>query len=266
MTEGHRALLIWLGLTAASSPALVSLALKIQAEPTHRYTLFVWLLLGILLLRRSPDPEPPHPPHSSHSRRPRLGWSLLALGFMAQLLGAASSSGFIAQCGIPVSILGVGLILGRPGLATLLLTFGLVPVPVFVFAIGSPGIESRIADATSGLFALLGWPIAAGGPLLQFEGRRFELFTSDAGLLTAICFAELAWFRGMREGLHLGEICVRGLRAGLLGFAAQPLLIALCVVTLPLGFPEVGRFLLSHGVPIALAAVVIAGEARGDRT
>ena len=131
---------------------------------------------------------------------------------------------------------------------------------------GSPGIESRIADATSGLLGTLGWPVAAGGPLLQFEGRRFEIFTSDAGLSTAICFAELAWFRGARKALHLGEIFVRGLRAGLLGFAAQPLFVVLCVVTLPLGFPEIGRFLLSHGVPIALAAFVVARDARGDRT
>ncbi|MFO0687456.1 MAG: hypothetical protein U0900_01990 [Myxococcota bacterium] len=49
------------------------------------------------------------------------------------------------------------------------------------------------------------------------------------------------------------------LAAGLL----QPLLVIVAAASLPLGQPELGRFVLSHGVPIALAAWVAAREVRG---
>lgn len=257
MQERYRSGLLWAGLVVAFSPAIVSLIAGIRSEPSNRYTLFALLLLGLLLVRPSSDPV--------RSER----WSgsiLLVLGSLVQLFGAAASSWSIARMGFPLAILGVGLILGRPTPSKLLLAFGLVPIPAFVFDMGSPAIESRFGELAGGMLAWLGRPVEVGGPLLESGGMRFELLATDSGLVTAICLAELLWFRSIREGLSTRAAVLRSGCAALVGFAVQPLLVLLCAATLPIGYPELGRFLLSYGVPIALAAVVLVNEARGLRT
>ena len=232
---------------------MANLAASIRSEPTNRYTLFALLLLVLAVARCAPDAVGSHRPS---------GWVLLALGLPAQLLGAATSSGFISHAGLSISILGLGLVLGRPAPSKLALAIGLIPVPVFAYAMASPAIESAMGEAMGWLLRSAGWSVESGGPLLEYQGRRFELNVTDSGVVTAICCAEFLWYRGLRAGRPIREMVLRAIRAGLVGLAAQPLLVMLAVISLPLGFPEVGRSLLSYGVPIARTALVLGSDLR----
>ncbi len=256
MIERNRSFLLWLGLATASSPAIASLASGIRSEPNSRYTLFALLLLVLAVARRAPDAEGSHRPS---------GWVLLALGLPAELLGAASSSVFITHVGLFISILGLGLVLGRPAPSKLALAIGLIPVPGFIYAMGSPAIESALGESMGWLLRSAGWWVESGGPLLEYQGRRFELNVTDSGVVTAICCAEFLWYRDLRAGRPIREMVLRAIRAGLVAFAAQPLLVLLAVTSLPLGFPEVGRLFLSYGVPIALTGLVLGSDLRNAR-
>ncbi|MBY0399196.1 hypothetical protein K2X89_02800 [Myxococcota bacterium] len=254
MTERHHAWLLWLGLAIASSPALAGLAQSLRDEPSQRYTLLALLLLGLLLVRGAGADE-------TIGRRPRGGMALVLLGWAAQLLGAAAASAFISHVGLAISIFGLGLFVGWPAPTTSVLVFGLIPVPGFVHAMGSPVVEATLGKAAGLALGWIGLPVEAGGPLLQSGGGRFEIVASDAGLVTAICAAEVAWYGSRRRGEVLAEGLLRTGRAAATGLVVQPLLVVLAAASLPLGQPELGRFLLSHGVPIALAFTVLALEA-----
>ncbi len=257
LTERHHAWLLWLGLAIASSPTLVGLARILRDEPAHRYTLLALLLLGLLVARGGA-------PGASSARRPRQGAALLLLGWAAQLLGTAAASVFISHVGLAVSIFGLGLFVGWPAPATLILAFGLIPVPGFVYAMGSPFVESTLGEAAGRILGLLGLPVETGGPLLLSSAGRFELVAIDAGLVTAICAAEVAWYSSVRRGESVTTGIQWTVQAAAVGLLTQPLLILLATASLPLGHPDLGRFLLSHGVPIALALAlaVLVREAR----
>lgn len=248
MKPRNRTWLPWLGLSLACSPAIVRWANQLLLDPPHRYVLLVLPLVALLLLHERRVPRALGAP----SRSGRLaGWASLALGFVAQLVGAASASAFVANVGLPLSILGVGLIVGRPRPEILLLTFGLVPIPGFVLVLGSPGVESWLGERLATLLGALGWTVGGGGPLLLDRGRRFELFSVDAGIVTALCAAEYGWYRAARAGRSLAMIIKQAGLSGLAGGLVQPLLLVLCALSLPLGFPDAGRFLLSFGPAIA---------------
>lgn len=247
MREG----LYWIGLAIASSPALVGLSERLVAEPIHRHSLLVGLLVLLLGTSGRSDAARGGVPH------PRVGGGLLVLGFALQLVGAAAAAGFVAQLGMAVCILGLGLLLGRPSLALLLLCFGLVPVPAFVHVAASPNAESWLGEAMGTILRAIGAPVEGGGPLLLMDGRRFELVGTDAGLVTALCAAEYAWYAGACRGLELAQLVRRALAAAAVAVALQPILVLVCVATLPLGRPELGRFVLTHGVPLGLAGWAI---------
>lgn len=259
MTARTRTWFPWLGLGIASSPAIGNLARQLVLDPPHRYVLLALLLTGLLLT------DEDRAPGASTGFGRAGGWSLLILGFVAQLVGVASASAFIANLGIPTALLGVGLILGRPRPETLILTFGLVPIPGFLLVMGSPGVESWLAERLASILGLLSGSVEAGGPLLTDRGRRFELFAVDAGYLTAVCAAEWGWYRAARAACPLPEIARRALTTALLGWLAQPVILVLCAATLTIGIPDLGRFLLSFGVPITLGLVAVGQRLREHR-
>ena len=230
----------------------MSLVERLVHEPIQRTSVLAWLLIALLASR--PGGSVSAAPH------PRFGWPLLVLGFSAQLMGAAAAAGFIAQIGIAIGIVGVGLILGRPAVPVLLLSFGLVPLPVFLHGIASPHAESLLGTLAGRILTGLGASVGAAGSLLTANGRRFELVGSDAGLVTAVCAAQYAWYTGVLRAQPLGALVVRAAAAGVIGLVLQPALVLACVASLAVGVPELGRFVLSYGVAIGLGLAAFAGR------
>ncbi|MBW2233347.1 MAG: hypothetical protein JRH17_23440 [Deltaproteobacteria bacterium] len=215
---------------------------------TSRYTLLAVLLLGLLLWRGSPLEGVP---------RLQSGRALVVLGLLAEVVGMASASWSIARVGLPVAVLGVALINGHPRAAVAVLAFGLVPIPGFVHGIASPDVESLLGSGAASVIGALGWTLEVGGPLLQYGGRRFELLATDTGLVTALACAEVGWYSAVRAGGAVRQAGLRAAGGAALGLLLQPVLLLFCVATLPLGWPQVGRFLLTDGPWLALAAAVL---------
>jgi hypothetical protein len=214
-------------------------------HPHERYTLLAPVLIGLLIHQN---------PQLRSETRPALGVAMLILGLVAQVVGIAGGSWSIARWGLPVAMLGVCLITGRPAVGVTALAFALVPVPGFIRMMGSPQIESLLGAASADFLGLLGVTIETGGPLLLHDGRRFELLGTDNGIATAIVLAEVGWYSAIRNAYSLMQGLTRTIGFGLLAVIVQPIAVLACVATLPLGVPEWGRFVLTHGIWLLLCA------------
>jgi len=183
---------------------------------------------------------------------------MLVLGSVAQVVGIAGGSWSIARWGLPVAMLGASLITGRPGVGVTALAFALIPAPGFVRTMGSPEIESLLGAVSARLLGLAGLMIEASGPLLRCDGLSLELRGTDSGITTAIVLAEMGWYSAILKAHSVARGLTRAIGFGLLAVVVQPVLVLACVATLPLGFPEWGRFALTHGIwPFLCAGAVL---------
>jgi hypothetical protein len=137
VTDSRRVGFLWCGLAVAFSPSLYNLGESLWEAPWQRYVLFSVLLIA-LLVRNQPNPNP-------LKRRPGVGTGLLLFGLISQLFGIAAGSWSIARWGLPLAVLGVSLIVGRPTPSFLVLAFGVIPIPDFVVHATSPWLESALA-------------------------------------------------------------------------------------------------------------------------
>jgi hypothetical protein len=137
------------------------------------------------------------------------------------------------------------------------LAFAAIPVPGFIQAVASPSLESTLGAGAAKLFAWLDPPLQTGGPLLEFGDQRVHLLPRDGGLVTAVVLGELGWYLAVRAGKTATQAAIRAVGWALLAIVVQPLAVLVCVATLVLGVPEVGRFFLSHGLWLLLGAGVV---------
>lgn len=248
MTESRRRWLLWCGLLVAFSPVVQNLAANLRDHPGKRYVVLPILLMG-LLLRKDPG--------SKSDTRTGLGRVLLLVGLAAQVTGIAASSWSLARIGLPVAMVGMAFITGRPAISVIVLAFALVPIPTFLQNLASPQVESILAKVSAGAYAWLGVDLEAHGPFVQQDGVRFQLVAADNGIVTLSVFVQLGWYLALRAGSALRESVARAARWGLLGIVLQPVFVLLCVAALPLGDRDLGRFCLTHGPWLVLGFGVI---------
>ncbi len=249
MNRSYRAVILWGGLVVAFLPVIHDVAMSLHNNAGQRYVLLSVLLIGLLILRNSDS--------RFGNERPGIGVTLLVLGLAAQLIGIASGSWSIARVGLPVAMLGISLVTGKPDTKVVVLAFAAVPIPGLVFNATSPWLESILAVAAAKTLALAGIQLDVGGPLLQFDGARFEMLASDNGIVTAVLLGEVGWYFAIRAHRSFGQAAWQAICWALLAIVIQPLLVLLCIATLPLGVPHLGRFFLTFGVAILLVIIVL---------
>ena len=172
---------------------------------------------------------------------------MLLVALTAEVLGIASGSSSIARGALPLAMTGMALVLGRPTIPVIVLAFALVPVPEFVQSMPSPAAESILAALAEQVAAGAGVALEVSGPLIQYHGGRFELLSYDNGIVTAVVLVQVGWYASLRVGSTPARSVIRAAGWGLLVVVVQPLLILVCVASLPLRIPDVGRFCLTHG-------------------
>lgn len=248
MYEARQSFLLWFGLVFAFSPVLRDLTENLLDHRDQRYTLLAPLLIGLLLR---------HDPASRCIRRIGAGIALLAVGLVAQSIGIAAGSWSIARVGLPFGVLGVALLTGRPSLAMAALVFWAIPVPSSVQFMASPEAESMLGAGAAEVLSWVGLKIDLGGPLLSFGGEHLELTATDNGIITASALSAVGWFVALRSGRSARSAALTAVCWATSVIVVQPIVVVLGVATLPLGVPELGRFLLTHGPCLALALLAL---------
>lgn len=236
---------LWLALGCAFAPVLLHLG---RSTPDRAFGWSVALAPALTLLAARAERRPP---------APQRGWALLLFGsgVLAELIGLVGGSWTLATLGLPVSAVGVALWIGAPRARVAALLLWVVPIPVTLFGLTTPGLESLFARLGAGAVALLGASIDVSGPLMRSGDHHLELDPYHSGLHLAFVNAELAWYGALRRRLALNAAATRALAAALAALPLQVLAVFVAVLLLASGAPELASDWLDHGV-WALAVIV----------
>jgi hypothetical protein len=249
-----RASALWLGLAAALSPVLADLAQHWAAEPWARYSaVFVPLALSLAW-------------SDAPSRRPRAdGWLWIALALALALVSAGGGMARLGRPAIPIAVLGLARVLGRPAPVRAALAVWVVPLPNALLQATSPGLEwlvgAGLARAAAGLGIPLQWVQTRDFVGLTAPGGSLALGGVQGGLPLVALLAGLGWYAAARHDAPLRAAARRALRWAPWGLVVQAAAIALAAVLLAAGSPGAARGLLVHATWIAVAAcgLVLAG-------
>jgi hypothetical protein len=252
---GWREPVLWVALCAALSPSLVDLARHWVEQPwALPSAIFAPLWLLVTLRDRSP-------------RRPHAdGYLLLALGLAVALGCAGGGMVRLGRPGIPLAILGLSRVLGRPTPARALVAAWMVPVPDALLNALSPGLESAIAAAAVALARGFGVDASFTDGLLAGPAGALALGPADGGIPLAALLGGLGWYRAASSGASIGAAAVAALRSAPWALPVQ--IVALCLACgLALaGASGLAGDLLHYGVWIAaMAAAWLGGRRRSAR-
>jgi len=245
--------LLWCAAAFAFSPVIVDLARHLVAEPWSRYSA-IFLPLLVATAAREETAPPPH----------RAGYAWLAAGLVIALIAVAGGEPRLGRVGLPLGIIGLCRARGFGSWRTLLLAFWIVPIPHVLSSLGSPEIESlylRLAAAVAGVF---GPTIAIEQATASVGGAVLKLSEANGGLPLVALLSGLGWYAGLRARSDLPASVARALGWGLLAFPVQALGVLCAVVSLTLGTPELGRFVLAHALWAATAVLGLACASRAD--
>jgi len=253
--SGWREPVLWIALCAALSPSLVDLGGHWAARPwALASAIFAPLWLLATLRDRSP-------------RRPHAdGYLLLALGLVVALGCAGGGMARLGRPGIPLAILGLSRVLGRPTPARALIAAWMVPVPDALVNALSPGLESAIAAAAVALARGFGVDASFTDGQLAGPAGALVLGAADGGLPLAVLLGGLGWYRAASSGASIGAAAVAALRSAPWALPVQ--IVALCLACgLALaGASGLAADLLHYGVWMAaMAAAWIGGRRRSAR-
>jgi hypothetical protein len=197
---------------------------------------------------------------------PRRGGGLLvAAGLGLSLIAFGGSLGRLGRPGIPLAIIGMARVLGRPSLATSLLALWLVPPPFALSEALSPGLERGLAWLAAGAAKAWGLPVVLGPRALEIAGATLEIRQTDGGVPLAIYLAGVGWWGAVGAGGGLREALRAAARIAPLGFVAQALALCLAFALLAGRAPNAARAVLDHGAwPVLALALVRVRPTRID--
>jgi len=241
------AVLLWAGLLAAFSPALLDLGRHLAAEPWARYAALFPFLFARCALRESQRPA-----------ERRDGYLWIGLGMGMELLGIFAGAPRIGRVGLVLAAIGVCRRFAFASWPSLLLLALAVPIPTAVLRWVSPGTESALLSAAGGGLGLLGLEIELSGTRALYGTQALVLEQCDSGGALVPLLAGLSWYRSRLLLTPLRVAVPRAAAAAALAIPVQLAAIALALLTLPLEAAPAGRLALTHVPWMAVAAVSLA--------
>jgi len=242
----RRDILVWSAFVIAFSPLLLDLFRHVLAHPWAGYGLLFAVIL-VTLACREPSRGPSH----------RDGYALLAAALVLQAVAVGGGFARWGRLAIPLGVMGLARLLGRPSPRVAALAFWAVPLPNFIAAAGSPLLERLWLEGAVMLLAPFATIVVEGTKATAPRGV-LALDAVSGGLALAALLSGLGWVSALHAWRGVGS----ALRtASLWGLAALPLQ-ALCVlVALALsvaGAPRAAQAWLSWGIFLASAAAGLA--------
>jgi hypothetical protein len=234
----------WVLLLLALGPLWLELSRHILANPWAGYVLLVPILLVWGALISAAEPA-----------SPRLGAALVvsALGIeFVALLAGPLRAGRIA---LPLGVLGMSALLGRPARRFWPLALFLVPVPFSLVQIASPGLEGFWLRLAAMVARALGHPVSLAGASAISPAGALRLGPADGGLPLAGLFAALGCFAAARRGGSATSSLLRGLRLALLALPVQAAAVSLGLVVATSGHEVGARLWLDVGLPLLCAGL-----------
>ena len=242
--SAYRVAFLWLALGFALSPAAVELLRHWTSEPWARESAtFLPLAIAAGFADRS-------------YRMPRrVGWLVVALAFLLLLTSFAGSFARLGRLGIPLAVLGMARALGHPSLAAAAITWFVIPVPLGLTTISSPGLESAVARAAGAFAQIAGADWKVVGSTVGAAGSSLRLTGPDMGLPLAQLLTGLGFCAALAARDAPPRVPLRIARWALWAVPAQALALAGGFVCLALAGGDVARAFLDV-VPTCVVAAL----------
>lgn len=247
---------IWVAAAIAFSPAFFEVARQTVEFPQKTTPLLAALLLVVSAWRESARERP--------GRSGAMG--LLAVAAALELLGVLGGAATLARASLPLALVGIARLLGRPPLRIALISLWLVPIPVSLVVLVQMPLDEAAARFVAWVAGLLGGAANSVGPLVRVGEQSFELSAATAAVHLAWLLALLGWYSAALRGQELARAALAALKSVLLVLVLQPLLLLLTALTLVwLGPPAAGA-LLDPVFPlvVALGGVLLAERGRAQ--
>jgi hypothetical protein len=252
-------------LAVALSPVLRDIAGHVIAHPWAGYSV-VFLVLFVLASG-----------HPSRGQEPKGdGYLLLAAGLLMELIGIGGGIDRLARPALPLGILGLSRLLGRPPIPAALLVLGIVPVPTFALAPAAAVVNPAMARLAAMVSGALGFSLHVHGATLAAPSGVLTLGEGDSGLTLAILLAGIGWYAGLRrawakapapEPKSLLRQCARAaLRWVPWAIPIQAAGIVVAGILLALGSLTLSRVLLQCGVWALTAALGLLRASQPERS
>lgn len=190
-TQGKSAFrftLLWLALLGAMSPTLIALAKHQLASPWAHYCLLFPLLLLALALKEE----------NCHQRL-ELGYALIFSGLVLTLLPSLAGAELIrfARLGVPIAIIGLALLLGRPSLPVSLLALWMIPLPSALLKSAAPFLNNASLTLASFPLKLIAPDATVIESTYQTAAGTLALSAGQNGLSLLALLTGLGWFAGL---------------------------------------------------------------------
>lgn len=252
-----RELVLWSLLVVALAPTWSELLRHIEVERWAGYALLVPVLLLWGAASSSPEPA-----------QPRLGGALLATAMGVELVALIAGPERAGRVALPLGVLGMGALVGRPGRRFWPVALFLVPVPFAALRATSPGLETLWLRGGAALAGLLGRPVTLAGTGAVSPNGVLGLSPADGGLPLVALFAALGCFAAARADRPPLRALARGLVVSPLAFPTQALAVLVAVPLASGGHAAAARAALDYGLPVAcaLAGLALAGWRGAGRT
>ncbi len=240
-------ILPWLALGCAFSPMLIQLANVIPEDPFGWSVLLAPALMLAAALRGSGEAHP------------RRGWAqiLLIAGLLIELVGLSGGSPAVARLGLPMSVVGLSLWTGAPPLMTSLLAFWVIPIPITVYGLTTPNLESAYAQFGAAAISALGADLSVSGPVIRSGAEHLELDPYHSGIHLVFVVTLLTWYASVRNGLTPIAALARTAGAALVAVPLQILAVLVAIALLVADSPDLANFWLDDGAWLLTAILGI---------
>jgi hypothetical protein len=213
---------------------LIQLTKTIPEAPFGWSVLLAPVLLASLLRR---EPKTPASPQGGAA-------PLLILGLSIEILGLAGGSPGIARLGLPIAVVGLAMWGGAPSARAAGLAFWTTPIPITVYGLTTPHLESAYAA----IGAALGASLHASGPLIRSGSEHLELDPYHSGAHLVFIMTELVWYAAVRNGAPVCRTLGCMAVAAVAALPLQVLAVLVAVLLLSLGAPDAANLWLDHGL------------------
>jgi len=240
--EARRDLLLWSAFALAFSPLLFDLFAHLRARPWANYG----LLFLVLLIA-----------HTWHERSRAAahhdGYLLLSLALMLQCVAVGGGFTRWGRLALPLGVMGLARLLGRPSPRVAALAFWAVPLPNFIASIASPRLEQIWLMAAAWLLSPLA-PIAVEGTTAATPGGMLTFDAVSGGLPLAALLSGLGWLRALDDWRGLGSALRTASTWGLAALPLQALCALAALALATLGAPALASAWLSWGIFLVVGA------------
>ena len=168
----------------------------------------------------------------------------------------------LGRPGIPLAIVGLARVLGRPTPARALVAAWMIPVPDVLTDALAPGLESAVGAGAAALARGFGLDASFASGRFSVPAGTLVLEAADGGLPLAALLAGLGWYQAASSGSSLRAAARAALRTALWALPAQAAGLSLACGLAIARAPTLARAVL-HCVAWGAAAAIAVLHLRG---